>query len=405
MKTIFKIFAASLMFVFLFSTIVNAQEKDTTNKDEGYKFEVVKENPATSVKNQYRSGTCWSFSGLGLIEAELLRMGKGTFDLSEMFVVRNAYADKIAKYVRFHGNLNFAGGGGFSDVFKVIKDYGIVPEEAYNGKVIGEEKHIHGEMDAVFKAFADAVIKNKNRKLTPVWKKGFDGMLDAYLGDYPKTFTYEGVEYTPESFRKMLGINADDYIEITSYSHHPYYETFVMELPDNWMLSKTYNVPLDKLIEIIDYAIEEGYTMAWGADVSEKGFSWKTGVSIVPDEKTTDLIGTEKEKWEKLTDKEKKKALFSFENPVKEKEITQEMRQEGYDNYTTTDDHGMLITGIAKDQNGGKYYFVKNSWDVGDHIYKGYFYASEAFVKYKTMNIVLHKDAVPKKIRKKLGIK
>ena len=405
MKTIFKIFAASLMFVFLFSTIVNAQEKDTTNKDEGYKFEVVKENPATSVKNQYRSGTCWSFSGLGLIEAELLRMGKGDFDLSEMFVVRNAYADKIEKYVRFHGKLNFAGGGGFSDVFKVIKDYGIVPEETYNGKVIGEEKHIHGEMDAVFKAFADAVIKNKNRKLTPVWKKGFDGMLDAYLGDYPKTFTYEGIEYTPESFRKMLGINADDYIEITSYTHHPYYETFVMELPDNWMLSKTYNVPLDKLIEIIDYAIEEGYTMAWGADVSEKGFSWKNGVAIVPDEETTDLTGTEKEKWEKLTEKEKKKALFSFEKPVKEKVITQEMRQEGYDNYTTTDDHGMLITGIAKDQNGGKYYFVKNSWDVGDHIYKGYFYASKAFVEYKTMNIVLHKNAIPKNIRKKLGIK
>lgn len=404
MKTIFKIFAASLMFVFLFSTIVNAQEKDTTNKDEGYKFEVVKENPATSVKNQYRSGTCWSFSGLGLIEAELLRMGKGDFDLSEMFVVRNAYADKIEKYVRFHGKLNFTGGGGFSDVFKVIKNYGIVPEEAYNGKVIGEEKHIHGEMDAVFKAFADAVIKNKNRKLTPVWKKGFDGILDAYLGDYPKTFTYEGIEYTPESFRKMLGINADDYIEITSYSHHPYYETFVMELPDNWMLSKTYNVPLDKLIEIIDYAIEKGYTMAWGADVSEKGFSWKNGVAIVPDEETTDLTGTEKEKWEKLTEKEKKKTLFSFEKPVKEKEITQEIRQEGYDNYTTTDDHGLLITGIAKDQNGGKYYFVKNSWDIGDHIYKGYFYASEPFVKYKTMNIVLHKDAIPKKIRKKLGI-
>ena len=404
MKTIFKIFATSLIFVFLFSTIVNAQEKDTTKKDEGYHFTIVKQLPATSVKNQYRSGTCWSFSGLGLIEAELLRMGKGDFDLSEMFVVRNAYADKIEKYVRFHGKLNFAGGGGFSDVFKVIKDYGIVPEEAYDGEVIGEEKHIHGEMDAVFKAFADAVIKNKNRKLTPVWQKGFDGMLDVYLGDYPSTFTYEGIEYTPESFRKMLGINADDYIEITSYSHHPYYETFVLELPDNWMLSKTYNVPLDKLIEIMDYAIEEGYTMAWGADVSEKGFSWKNGVAIVPDEETTDLTGTEKEKWEKLTEKEKKKALFSFEKPVKEKEITQEMRQEGYDNYTTTDDHGLLITGIAKDQNGGKYYFVKNSWDVGDHIYKGYFYASEPFVKYKTMNIVLHKDAIPKKIRKKLGI-
>ena len=407
MKTLLKILSGVLVLIFLSSINVFAQDEAEKKeaKDEGYKFEIVKENPSTSVKNQYRSGTCWSFSGIGLVEAELLRMGKGEYDLSEMFVVRNAYAEKIAKYVRFHGNLNFSGGGGFSDVLKVIKDYGIVPEEAYSGLVIGEEKHIHGEMDAVFKAFADAVIKNKNRKLTPVWQKGFDGMLDAYLGDYPKTFTYEGVEYTPESFRDMLGFNADDYVEITSYSHHPFYETFIMELPDNWMLSETYNVPLEDLTKIMDYAIEEGYTLAWGADVSEKGFSWKNGVAIVPNDEPTDLAGTEKEKWEKLTPAEKKKALFSFDKPVQEKEITQEMRQLAYDNYTTTDDHGMLITGIAKDQKGSDYYIVKNSWDVGDHIYKGFFYASKAFVKYKTMNIVLHKDAIPKKIRKKLGIK
>lgn len=406
MKTFFKKLPVLLLgLVFLSSINIFAQEEKKEAKDEGYKFEILKENPSTSVKNQYRSGTCWSFSGLGLVEAELIRMGKGEFDLSEMFIVRNAYDDKFTKYVRFHGNLNFSGGGGFSDVLKVIKDYGIVPEKAYSGMVIGEEKHIHGEMDVVFKALADAVIKNKNRKLTPVWQKGFDGMLNAYLGDYPCSFEYDGIEYTPESFRDMLEFNADDYVEITSYSHHPFYETFIMELPDNWMLSETYNVPLEDLTIIMDYAIEKGYTMAWGADVSEKGFSWKNGVSIVPDEESIDLAGTEKEKWEKLTVKEKKKALFSFEKPVKEKVITQEMRQEAYDNYTTTDDHGMLITGIAKDQNGSKYYIVKNSWDVGDHIYKGFFYASEAFVNYKTMNIVLHKDAIPKKIRKKLGIK
>lgn len=405
MKTFFKILSGALVLIFLSSINIFAQEEKKEAKDEGYKFEIVKENPSTSVKNQYRSGTCWSFSGLGLVEAELLRQGKGEFDFSEMFIVRNAYDDKFTKYVRFHGNLNFSGGGGFSDVFKVINDYGIVPEEAYSGLVIDEDKHIHGEMDAVFKAFAETVVKNKNRKLTPVWQKGFDGMLDAYLGDYPSTFTYKDVEYTPESFRDMLGINADDYVEITSYSHHPFYETFIMELPDNWMLSETYNVPLEELTKIIDYAIEEGYTVAWGADISEKGFSWKNGVAIVPNDEPTDLAGTEKEKWEKLTPAEKKKALYSFDKPIQEKVITQEMRQLAYDNYTTTDDHGILITGIATDQNGNKFYKVKNSWDVGDHIYKGFFYASEAFVNYKTMNIVLHKNAIPKKIRKKLGIK
>ncbi|MBC8489815.1 MAG: aminopeptidase [Bacteroidetes bacterium] len=380
-----------------------AQDEES-EEPQGYIFTIVKELPATSVKNQYRSGTCWSFSTLSFIESELLRMDKGEYDLSEMFVVRHTYADKAKKNVRFHGNINFSGGGAFHDVMYVIKEYGIVPEEVYSGKVIGEENHIHGELDAVCKAYVDAVIKNKNKKITPVWLKGFDGILDAYLGDYPETFIYNEKEYTPETFALELGINVDDYIEIGSYTHHPFYEKFVLEVPDNWMFDEIYNLPLDEMMEVIDYSINNGYTVAWGSDVSEKGFSWKNGFAIVPDEERPDLSGTEKEKWEALTDKEKNKALYEFNEILKEKTITQEMRQDEFDNYQSTDDHGMLITGIAEDQEGNKYYKVKNSWGTEDHIYDGYFYASEPFVRLKTLDIMVHKDAIPKHIRKKLGL-
>ena len=409
MKKISKIFMAFLLLAFMFNISVQAQdgknEKDKKDeKIEAYVFTTIGEVPSTPVKNQYRSGTCWSFSGLGLIESDLLREGKDPVDLSEMFVVRNCYSDKAKKYVRFHGNLNFAGGGGFSDVIYVLDNYGIVPEEIYDGKEIGEENHVHGEMDIILKTYTDAVIKNKNKKISPVWHNGFNGILDAYLGEYPETFTYEGIEYTPKSYAESLGINPDDYVELTSYTHHPFYEAFIMEIPDNWMYNETYNLPIDELMEVFNNAIEEGYPIAWGADVSEKGFSWKNGVAIVPEEDLTDLQGTEKEKWEKLTAKEKKKSLYSFEKPVKEKEITQEMRQEAFDNYQTTDDHGMVITGMAEDQNRNLYYIVKNSWGTDNHIYDGYFYASEPFVKYKTMNIMVNKNAIPKKIRKKLGV-
>ncbi|MFW6094804.1 MAG: aminopeptidase C [Bacteroidota bacterium] len=376
-----------------------AQDEET-----GYEFTTVEELPATSVKNQYRSGTCWSFSGISLLESEMIRMGKEAVDLSEMWIVRHAYSDKAEKYVRFHGHLNFAGGGAFHDVTNMIKEYGIVPESVYDGLEYGEDKHVHGEFDAVLKGYVDEVMENKNKKLTPVWHDGFNKLLDTYMGEKPEKFTYEGKEYTPESFAsEYIGINPDDYIELSSYTHHPFYSKFILEVPDNWAYGEVYNVPVDELIEVIDHAIESGYTVAWASDVSEKGFSWKNGVAIVPSEDVEDMTGTEQSKWEDLTEEEKEKMMYSFEEPVNEKKITQEMRQEAFNNWQTTDDHGMHITGIAKDQNGTKYYKVKNSWSDKDHIYDGYLYASEAFVRYKTMDIMIHKDALPEEIADKLG--
>jgi bleomycin hydrolase len=372
--------------------------------DSGYTFTMVKQIPATSVKNQYRSGTCWSYSAIAFLESELLRMGKDTFDLSEMYCVRYCYDDKAKLYVRYHGNHTFSGGGAAHDVTYVLKNYGIIPDQAYSGLVIGETKPVTGEMDGVLKAYVDAVIKNPNRQLTPVWQQGFKGILDAYLGSVPEKFEYKGKEYTPKSFTDMLGLNADDYVEISSFTHHPFYKPFVLEVEDNWLMDLVYNVPMDEMMKIIDNSIMNGYTVVWGADVSEKGFTWKNGVAVVPDKSAPEIAGMERDKWEKMSDSEKDKLLFKFDKPMPEKIITQEMRQKEFDNYQTTDDHGMLITAIAKDQNGNKYYFVKNSWGTDGSPYQGYFYASEAYVKLKTMDVMVHKNAIPKEIRQKLGL-
>lgn len=397
-------FSASFLIGLMLMPLFMQAQTEATPEKKGYEFTVVKEVPHTPVPNQYRSGTCWSFSGNGLLEAEILRKTGRTVDLSEMFIVRQAYLEKAMKYVRTHGSINFSGGGGGPDVTFVMDNYGLVPEAAYTGLVIGEDKHTHGEMDAVLKAYVDAIIKNPNRKLTPVWKQGFVALLDTYLGDYPAEFNYEGKKYTPQSFSKEMGLKGDDYVQLTAYSHVPLYQPFIQQIPDNWLWAETYNVTLDEMMEVVDYALNEGYCIDWAADVSEKGFSWKNGLAVVPEENISDLSGTEKERWEALTPAERSKAMYSFEKIVPEKKITPEMRQLAYDNYETTDDHGMLIVGIAKDQEGNKFYKVKNSWGTEDHIYNGYLYASVPFVQYKTMNIGINKEAIPKHLRKKLGL-
>ena len=392
LKTITMTLAAALVAI-----SASAQEKPQAPE---YQFTTVKENPVTSVKNQYRSGTCWCFSALSFVESEILRTKGYELDLSEMFVVGKSYRDRAVKYVRLDGHLNFAAGSSFGDVLHVINDYGIVPQEAMPGFNYGTDKPEHNELDAVLKGYVDAVKKNPNRTLSTAWLNGFDGIVEAYFGEYPETFVYEGVEYTPASFAEHIGFNYDDYVNITSFTHHPFYEPFIIEVCDNWRWDSAYNLPMDEMMEVMYNAIEKGYTVAWGSDVSETGFT-RNGLAVMPDVEAKVTAGSDQERW--VGKAEEVKEEVKAELP-KEMTITQEMRQIAYDNKTTTDDHGMHIYGTAKDQNGNLYFMVKNSWgETGK--YKGVWYASDAFVRYKTLNIVVHKDALPKHIAKKLGIK
>lgn len=363
-------------------------------------FTVVKENPITSIKDQHRSGTCWSYSGLGFFEAELLRMGKGNFDLCESFVVEHSYMDRADRAVRTHGDVSYANGGSFYDVLYCLKKYGIVPEGAmpFPGSLYGDSLFNFQELDPIMNGFVKSIAKSEAKKIPLTWKKEFATILADYFGDYPKAFEYEGKTYTPESFRDMLGLNLDDYVSLTSYTHEPFYETFILEIQDNWRWASSYNLPLDEFMEVMESAVRNGYTFAWGADVSEKGFSRK-GVATVPaKEYKNDLSGSDAARWTGTNGKEIRQA-----DSEDEAVITQEMRQRGYDNWETTDDHGMVIYGIAKDETGKEYFMVKNSW--GEYgTYKGIFYASKPYVAYKTMNILINKNAIPKAIRKKLGI-
>ncbi len=392
--------AFTIAFISLF-----AQAQDSNHvTDSAYVFTSLIDLETTPVKNQYRSGTCWSFSAVSFLESELIRLGQKPMDLSEMFIVRKCYEYKADKYVRMHGETNFGGGGAFHDAFWVMENYGLLPEEAYPGLNYGEEKHVHGELDHVLKSYVDAIIANKNKSLSTAWKHGLSGLLDAYLGEAPESFDMDGETLSASDFLdKLSPLNPADYVSLTSYTHHPFYTTFILEIPDNWLWRESYNLPLDEMMAVFNNALKEGYTIAWGGDVSEKGFSFKNGLAIVPDAENPELSGMERSKWEALSLKDKEKQLFDFKHPVSEKVISQDLRQTEFDNFKTTDDHGMHITGMLKDQNDVIYYKVKNSWDT-DNKYKGYLYMSEAFARLKTMNIVVHKDAIPKKLQKKLNL-
>ncbi len=380
---------------------LNAQRPEPIEKD--LTFTVVKELPITSVKNQASSGTCWCYSTLSFLESEILRMGGDSLDLAEMFVVSKAYADKAEKYIRLDGKLNFAQGSSSEDVFHVWEDYGIVPQEVMEGLNYGEKVNRHSELCDGMKGYLDAVVKNPNKKLSTAWRRALQGILDAYLGPCPEEFTFKGKKYTPKSFAASLGIKPEDYISITSFTHHPFYTQFAIEVEDNWRWDLSYNIPIDEMMEIMYNAIDKGYTVAWGTDVSEAGFT-RNGLAINPDLKAVEEAGSDQQRWVGVDPAEMMKQLSKMRDEAPEMTVTQEMRQEGYDNKTTTDDHGMHIYGIAKDQNGNKYFMVKNSWgETGK--YKGIWYASDSFVRYKTLNIMVHKNAIPKEIRKKMGIK
>ncbi|MCM1150887.1 MAG: C1 family peptidase [Alistipes sp.] len=384
-----------------------AAQTPETAEPEGYRFTDGKVLEMTPVKNQNRSGTCWCFSTLSFLEGEILRAGGAPVHLSEMWIVRHTFMEKAEKYVRMHGELNFAEGGAAHDVTEGIKKYGIVPFEAYPGLNYGTDKPDFHELTPVLKAYLDAVISVADRSgkpLSTAWKRGFDALLDQYFGPMPETFVYEGKEYTPETFAASLPLDMEDYIDIASFTHHPFYTRFILEVPDNWMWGEVYNLPLDEMMAVIDHALENGYPVAWGTDVSEKGFSRTGALGIIPEADVESMSGTEAERWGKLTEREKEAALYKFEKPGKERKITQEMRQQAFDNYETTDDHGMVIVGTAKDQAGNSYYKVLNSWDSMPP-YGGYYYFSRPFVEYKTMDIMVNKKALPKAIAKKLELK
>ena len=367
-------------------------------------FTTIVANPITSIKNQARSGTCWAYSTLAFFESEILKKTKKNIDLCEMFVANKDYMDRAVLKVRMHGDAQFSQGGSAYDVFYVLKNYGICPEDAMPlpGTMYGDTLNNFNQFFKVMEPYVDAIAKSESKKLNQTWKVGFQGILDAYLGKCPETFTYEGKNYTPTTFANSLGLNWDDYVSITSYTHYPFYTEFPVEVQDNWRQGLSWNLPIDEMARIIDNAIRNGYTVAWGGDVSEDGFT-RNGLALLYDAKGESLEGSDMAKWLKLSPYEKMNKLTELGINAPEMTPTQEKRQEEYDNWTLTDDHGMLIYGIAKDQNGKEYYMVKNSWgETGK--YKGTWYMSKNYIVAKTMDYMVNKNAIPKDIRKKMGI-
>ena len=344
----------------------------------------------TAVKNQGSSGTCWSYSTNSFLESEMIRNGKKPVELAQVFSARNAYLEKGRNYVRMHGAITLGDGGALHDVPNMLKKYGAVPQSVYSGLNYGTDKNKFAEMAALTEAFLKAVVTNPNGELTPNWERAYAAILDTYLGDVPKNFDYNGKKYTPESFAKeVVGLNGDDYVEISSFREYPYYTKNVLMVPDNWSLDQIYNVKMNDLTDIIDNALKTGYSVAWAGDVSEKSFSWKNGVAYVPEKKVADMNDEEK--------------ANLFNGPQKEIVVTEEMRQKAFDNYATTDDHGMHIVGLAKDQNGREYYIIKNSWGATND-YKGYLYMTKEFVKYKSTAILTHKNAIPVALAKLMKV-
>ena len=391
-----KIFMTVALACLISGNAIAQEKKDSVD------FTVVKENKITSIKDQNQSGTCWAYSALAFFESELLRMGKGEHDLCESFLVYNTYMDRADKAVRTHGDASFSQGGSFYDAIYCLENYGMVPQTAMPapGELYGDSLFNFNQLDAVASAYVQAIAKGKQKKITLTWKNDLSNIYKNYFGELPKEFRHNGKTYTPQSYVKELGLNPADYVSLTSYTHHPFYSKFILEIQDNWRWAESYNLPLDEFMEVMDYGVRNGYCFAWGSDVSEKGFDARKGTATVPaNGKTNDKTGSDAARW--TGDNFKGGAVINTGND--EMTITQELRQIGYDNWETTDDHGMVIYGIAKDKNGKEFFMVKNSWgEYGP--YKGMFYASKAFVAYKTMNIVIHKDALPKKIAKKLGL-
>lgn len=380
-------FGASL---FAQDNLVNSL-KNNHSENPDFKFTIIKENGATSVKDQGSSGTCWSYSGNSFLESEMIRMGKQPIDLAEIFTARMSYHDKAKLYVLNNGTgITWGEGGALHDVINMFRKYGIVPQETYTGLVNGQTRNNFAEMSEVIKEMLNVYAKNPSKKLSANWLDNIDSMLDAYLGKIPETFTYNNKKYTPKTFAKeVVGINPDDYVEISSYKDYPYYKPFVLPVPDNWSHDRVWNVPMEELTTIIDYAIKNGYTVGWATDVSEPYFSYKNGIAYVPNINLNNI------------DAETKANLFN--GPKPDKVITEDMRQDALNNLTTTDDHGMQITGLAKDQTGKEYYIVKNSWGSTND-YKGYLYATKPYVQFKSTAILVHKDGIPKDILKKLKV-